>query len=78
MTLPEIAAYLKGWQKERNLQTMYFGTLTAAIYNTAPGRKGRRPLKWTDIYHVRTDSPSDSGEKWEMLKRIFPQKNTET
>lgn len=78
MTLPEIAAYLEGWQANRKQQAQYFGTLTAAIYNTVPaGRKKRKPLKWDDIY--RTDRRAQStSEKWEELKRIFPpQKNFE-
>lgn len=78
MTLPEIAAYLEGWRAERELQTMYCGTIAAAIYNTVPRRQKRRPLRWDDIFRTSNTRPHEADEKWEELKRTFPQKTHQT
>jgi hypothetical protein len=72
MTLPEITAYLEGWQAKRRERAMYLGTIAAAVYNASPGKKRRKPLKWDDIFHIKNSRSADASEKWEELKRIFP------
>lgn len=50
LTLPEISAIMSGFKTRIKLQKMFFGNVTAAIYNTNRPKGSRKILKWSDIY----------------------------
>lgn len=55
LTLPELSAYVEGYRKRIKIQEIFFGNLTAAVYNTVPTKRKKRFLKWTDIYPQKED-----------------------
>lgn len=50
LTLPELSAYVEGYRKRIRTQEIFFGNLTAAVYNTVPTKKRKKFLAWSDIY----------------------------
>lgn len=50
LTLPELSAYIDGYRKRIRLQEIFFGNLTAAVYNTVPSKRHKKLLAWSDIY----------------------------
>lgn len=50
LTLPELSAYVEGYRKRVQMQEIFFGNLTAAVYNTVPSKRHKKFLKWSDIY----------------------------
>ena len=45
-----------GWNERQKILMIYFGNMTAAVYNTIPSSEPRRAFTWRDIY-------GGSGEK---------------
>lgn len=50
LTLPELSAIMTGFKARIKLQKVFFGNVTAAVYNVNRGKNSRRILKWSDIY----------------------------
>lgn len=80
-TIPELSALITGKmaraKQELRNQRIYFGTLTAAVYNITR-RNGREAFRWTDVYadpETETDrtpdAPMDPEKAYMMLKMAF-------
>lgn len=50
LTLPEISALVSGFRSRIKLQKVFFGNMTAAIYNVNRSKNTKKVLKWSDIY----------------------------
>lgn len=50
LTLPEVSAIMTGYKSRVKLQKVFFGNVTAAIYNVNRQKGSRKILKWSDIY----------------------------
>ena len=60
LTLPEISAVMSGFKARIKLQQVFFGNLTAAVYNVNRSKNTRKILTWKDIY------PEKGGRLHEM------------
>ena len=68
LTLPEISAVLSGFRARIKLNKVFFGNMTAAIYNVNRSKNSRKILKWSDIYppereHSRKEMTPDEISK---------------
>jgi hypothetical protein len=70
MTLPELSAYVEGYRKRIRMQEIFFGNLTAAVYNAVPKKK-KKFLMWSDIYKQKEGkkqmTPAEIKDKLVMM-----------
>lgn len=60
-TISEISSLLQGYNNRMKIQKIFFGTLTASVYNANKTKKGTKMLSWSDIYPDR-DSAHTSNQ----------------
>lgn len=60
LTLPEISSVLSGFKARIKMEKVFFGNLTAAIYNVNKPKNTKKVLSWKDIY------PEKDGRLHEM------------
>lgn len=51
--------YEKQQRRHTEAQKVYCGMICAAIYNTAPGKKTKKQLAWTDFFAPGPSSPGE-------------------